>query len=203
MLALILDAARQAIASRHGDDCWQEVLEETGLRPHLQGENAQLSFDQAAAGTSSGTRSAGTHDLGADADHFGAVIACAAQRLGQSPPELLRQLGRSTFPIMHDRLERASPGCLDSREFIQAIPHLLTQSLDAPGQQPAVAHARDDGNDLELEYTWHHNLCHLAEGLALAALDHFGQRVPIEQTECSLTGGNRCIIRIRFGPSED
>lgn len=180
-MGLIFTATRDAMVNSYGEDFWDDVLHE-----------AELDGAYTAIGNY-------------DHQQLAALVQVAAGRLNQPPGEILRKVGRAAFPVLHEKVRLQTAGYRDSREFIKAIPaHIHKEARRIyPESRPPAFTIEESGRDLLLEYRSHRRLCHLAEGLARGALDHFRQQATVEQTECALEGADRCLIRLRYehGPA--
>lgn len=129
------------------------------------------------------------------------IVQTAATTLGQPPDDVVRWLGRDAIPLLAQRY----PVFFDAHT--STIPFLLTlndvihpevRKLFPGAYAPTFEFDQPHPNVLAIGYHSYRDLCPLAEGLVLGAADHYGERVTIEQSECTRRGADRCVLVCTF-----
>ncbi|MDB4930301.1 MAG: hypothetical protein JWM10_2785 [Myxococcaceae bacterium] len=136
-------------------------------------------------------------------EHFAALAAAAARRLGESEAVVLAAFGRFLVPTLlrvYGSLLDPSWRTLDVIARTEETVHRAVRLRD-PTASPPVLAARREGDDVVLiDYASPRRLCPVAEGIARGLAEHFGERVEVTQPACMLRGDPRCAIRVRTLP---
>ncbi len=169
-----MNVAEEAVTREWGEEMWDDLL---------------AASDLDGAYTSLGTYS--------DTDIL-ALASAAADRLASPVDDVVRILGRLCFKPLATRYPACLKGPASVREFLPTVNDLIhPQVLKLyPGASVPRFLVRENGEDLEMDYSSVRNMCKLAEGLVLGAADHFGESVAVDQPCCKQRGDSRCTIRV-------
>jgi hypothetical protein len=180
MKGIIFNLAAEVVATAHGEDAWDDILDAAGLD---------------GAFTSLGNY--------ADEDLF-RLVEAAANALGAPVHDVVREVGEGALPI----LARTYPDFFTP--FTSARPFLLTlnevihaevRKLYPGAEVPEFEFDDSDPSALVMRYRSRRRLCALAEGFIVGAARHFGEDVPLAQTSCMLDGADHCEFRCSFEPA--
>lgn len=175
-MGLIFTATRDAITARHGEDFWDDLLDDCQL------DGAYTSLGKY------------------EHEELHQIAAAAAQRLDTSTADVLRVVGVAAFAALYSKVADRAGQYKDSRSFFEAIEkhiHVEARRIYPDSQPPKFEVVRQD-DMIELTYRSHRRLCHLAEGLALGLLQHFDDEGDVTQTSCVGQGGEACVLRITY-----
>lgn len=175
MKGILLNAVEDAVTLEWGEAMWDDLVTASGL------EGAYTAL--------------GNYP---DADLL-TLAHTAAARLERPLNDVLRILGRLTFPALLSRYQNRSQAPASVREFLGTVNDVIhPQVLKLyPGASVPRFALRDNGDELELDYLSVRDMCMLAEGLVLGVADHYGETVVVDQPSCKQRGDHRCTIRIR------
>lgn len=179
MKGVVFNVLEQLVVDQHGEDEWDDLLADAGLT---------------GAYTSLGNY---------DHREFEAIVAAAGRRWGERPDDVVRWCGRHAIPIFARRYPQLFAPHSDTRAFaltLNAIIHPEVLKLYPGAAVPVFDFDTSDPDVLELAYASERGLCAFAEGLLEGAAAHYGERASIEQPECVHRGGERCVLRVVFGP---
>ena len=109
------------------------------------------------------------------------IVLKAAERLGASAPELMRQFGRELFPRFLMNYPQFFAGISDSRRFLRGIQTHIHDEVKKlyPDANPPVFDVDEDNDCLTLTYRSHRPMSMVALGLIEACIDHFGERLVV------------------------
>jgi hypothetical protein len=177
MKGIILNLVEDVVRREHGDDYWDEVVDESGL---------------AASYTS----------LGTYPDHeVEALARVVAEREGTTAPEVIRHVGREGMAVLADRYPAFFEPHLGLRTFLlslNSVVHPEVRRLYPGAVIPEFEHRFPEPHVIELVYTSARGRCDLAEGLVLGAAAHYGETVVVSQPVCVHRGGDGCVIRVEL-----
>lgn len=177
MMGLIFEAVREFIVDRHGEDTWDDLLEGAGV----EGAYTRL----------------GNYPH----SELSSLIQAAARRFGQSPDEVWRTSGRAAFRRLRDHLPTRVDRHKNSQELFQNLQgtiHRRVADIYPDTSPPRFDTQEKENGDVLLSYFSHRGLCHLAEGLAMGAIDYFQQAATVVQTQCGRDSDAPCQIRISY-----
>lgn len=177
MKGIIFNLLEQVISLEHGEEVWDELLDETGIT---------------GAYTAVGTY---PHE------QLVSLVEAASRRLGASPWDVERWFGRASFPLLAERYPGFFEGHRSARSFILTLNDVIhpeVRKLFPGAYAPSFEFDTAEAGALSLSYTSQRNLCAFAEGLVEGAADHFGEHAVIEQTACARRGDDRCVLHVKF-----
>ena len=179
MKGVIFNLLEQVVSAEHGEDAWEDLLDQTGA---------------------SGAFTA----VGSYPDEtLMALVGAACERFGTTADELVRWFGRSAMPLLAERYpiffqhEHTVPFLLTLNEVI----HPEVRKLFPGAYAPSFEFDATVPDGIALAYRSHRNLCSFAEGLIEGAADHFREVATIEQTSCAKRGDELCVLRTTFAPA--
>ena len=179
MKGIIFNLAEEVVASLHGEDVWDEILERAGL------EGAYTSL--------------GSYPD----DELTALVAAASALLNSPPDAVLRSLGEGAMPLLAERFPSFFAGHTSSRSFIltlNEIIHAEVRKLYPDATVPDFGFESPSDAEVLIVYESPRQLCALAEGFVAGAASHYGERVAIDQQECMHRGDQACRLLCRFMP---
>ena len=174
MKGVLFNAVEEAVSREWGEEMWDDLLIASGL------EGAYTAL--------------GNYP---DAELV-ALAGAAADRLSSPVDDVLRVLGRLSFGPLLSRYARFPREPTSVREFLPMVNDLIHPEVLKlyPGASVPRFALRENGDELEMDYSSVRNLCVLAEGLILGVADHYGESVAVDQSSCKQRGDSRCTIRI-------
>ncbi len=176
MKGIVFNILHQLIEREHGEDVWDELLEETEL------EGAYTS-------------------LGSYADEqFYLLVRSASARLGISSDDLIRYFGRNALPMFAARYPKLFEAHTTARTFVLTLNDIIHPEVRKlyPGADVPEFDFDARGDVLIMGYQSPRRLCAFAEGLLHGSADHYHERLSIEQPRCMNRGDDRCVLEITF-----
>jgi hypothetical protein len=173
---VIFNLVEDVVRHEHGDDVWDEVVDESGV-----------------TGAYTSLGSYPDEDLVAIAD-------TVARRYGATTSDVVRHVGHESIPTLAARYPEFFEPFDEVRSFLltlNGIIHPEVRKLYPGAVTPEFDIRTDDPHVLELVYRSSRQRCDLAEGLILGAADHFGQVIELSQPLCELRGDDMCLLRVR------
>lgn len=180
MKGIILNLLTDVVSTQHGEDHWDDLLDDTGL---------------VGAYTSLGNYS--------DAEMMLLVDAHAtAMEVGRD--DVLRGFGRAAIPALAQRYSIFFDPHRDTRSFLRTINNIIHAEVRKlyPGANPPDFDLADlpDGS-FRMTYRSARRMCALAEGFIQGTADHFGERLELAQPACMHRGDDRCELVLRTSPA--
>lgn len=159
MKGVIFNAVEEAVVNLYSEDVWDDLLD--------------------AAGVSGRYTSLGEYD---DAELTALVIA-AVEMTGIDANELIKVLGRHSFPHLGSRYPELVDGSTGTHDFLRRVndiihPEVLKLHPDA--KPPEFLFEDRDDNVLRVTYKSARRLGVLAQGLMYGAADRFGEEIEID-----------------------
>lgn len=178
MKGIILNLFERAVTEEHGEDVWDDLLEDVGL---------------------DGVYSA----VGQYPDeHVVALVGAEAARTGSTEREVLEWFGRRAIPYLAEaypgfftRAESLRPFLLSLNDVI----HPEVRKLYPGAVVPRFDLVTEADGTLVMTYHSPRSMCDLAVGFARGAATHFGEDVPVRHRSCVLEGDDRCALEVGFG----
>ena len=177
MKGIIFNLAEDVVCRDHGEELWDEVLDE--------------------AGVSGSYTSLGSY---ADREMF-AIIAAAAARLDAEPHAVLRHIAEEAMPLLAERYPHFFAPHRDACSFVLTLNDIIhpeVRKLYPGAEVPTFTYERHDSRTLTMSYDSPRRLCVLAEGFVQGAARHYGQQVTVEQSTCMLRGDAVCVLQCEF-----
>ena len=180
MKGIIFNLAEEVIATAHGEQAWDEILDASGL------DGAYTS-------------------LGSYPDEdLVTLVQAAASQLGVSGNDVLRALGEGAMPLLVERFASFFTGHDSTRPFLLTlndIIHTEVRKLYPGALVPDFGFETVGDDGLVIRYESARKLCALAEGFILGAAHHYEEQVAIDQPECMHKGADRCLLHCTFSPT--
>ena len=179
---IVFNLLADVVSARHGEAVWDDLLD--------------------AAGASGAYTSLGSYP---DEELMG-LVAAAAQALGQTPAQVLRDFGRDAMPLLVQRYGGLFAPHRDTRSFLltlNAIIHAEVRKLSPGATPPDFDIDASDPELLRMVYRSERRLCALAEGFIEGAAREFGERVDGRQLRCMHRGDDCCEFVLRFAREAD
>ncbi len=162
MKGIIYNAVEEAVTELYSADVWDDLLEAAELEGHYT--------------------SLGSYD---DSDLL-ALVSAACPMTGLEAGDLVKTLGRHSFPHLANRypeLVDSSQGTHDFLRRVNDIIHPEVLKLHPDANPPKFEFEDRPDGALRVTYQSERKLGVLAEGLILGAGDRFGEQVRIETIE--------------------
>jgi hypothetical protein len=177
MKGIVFNLLEQAVVREHGEEVWDKLLD--------------------SANTTGAYTAVGSYPH----QELDALVAAASAMLGQPPDDVQRWFGRAALPLLVDRYPVFFDGHTSTRAFLLTLNDVIhpeVRKLFPGAYAPSFEFDETSEEALGLTYESHRELCAFAEGLVEGAAVHFGERVAIDQTECTKRGDARCTLRVTF-----
>ncbi len=162
MKGVIFNAVEEAVINLYSEDVWDDLID--------------------AAGVSGQYTSLGHYD---DSELIALVVA-AVEMTGIDANELIKVLGRHSFPHLADRypeLVDDADGTLDFLRKVNEIIHPEVLKLHPDATPPAFDFEDLPGGGFRMTYTSERKLGILAQGLIYGTADRFNEEVDITVVE--------------------
>lgn len=162
MKGVIFNAVEEAVINLYSEDVWDDLID--------------------AAGVSGQYTSLGHYD---DSELI-ALVTAAVEMTGIDANELIKVLGRHSFPHLADRypeLVDDANGTLDFLLKVNEIIHPEVLKLHPDATPPAFEFDDLPGGGVRMTYTSERRLGILAQGLIYGTADRFNEEVDIEVVE--------------------
>ena len=174
MKGIIFNLFEEVVVSEHGDDVWEDMLEQAGV---------------------DGAYTA----VGSYPDHqFISLLGAMPSGGDQSTPDLLRWFGAKAIPLLAGRYPVFFEGHTSTRSFLLTLNDIIhpeVRKLYPDADVPVFDFDTPSTNGtLVVGYRSARKLCSLAEGFIDGAAEHFGEHVTIEQPQCMHRGDERCEL---------
>jgi len=159
MKGVIFNAVEEAVVNLYSEDVWDDLLD--------------------AAGLSGRYTSLGNYD---DSE-LTALVLAAVEMTGIDANELIKVLGRHSFPHLASRYSELVADSQGTHDFLRRVnniihPEVLKLHPDATPPEFLFEDRKD--NTLRLTYKSARKLGILAQGLIYGAADRFGEEVDVE-----------------------
>lgn len=176
MKGVIFNVVEEVVTEEFGADTWDALLDAT----RLEGAYTAL----------------GNYD---DAE-LAALVAAAASALGVEEADVLRLVGRRGFAGLAGRYPHFLEGHTSSRSVLGDLNEVIHPQVLAlyPGANVPEFGFVEEGDRILLDYHSARGLCHLAEGLALGAIESFREHADITQETCRHRGDESCRIILDY-----
>lgn len=177
MKGVVFNLLETVVSDEHGEETWDELLDSTDL--------------------SGAYTAVGTYPN----EELTALVQVAAQKLDLTKEQVESWFGRSAFPLLAARYPGFFEGHPDARSFmltLNEVIHPEVRKLFPGAYAPSFEFDASVPDELGLTYNSNRGLCSFAEGLAMGAADHFGQRVTIHHERCEKRGDPSCTLRVKF-----
>lgn len=175
MKGIIFNLVEDVVTRDHGVDAWEDLLDEA----HVQGAYSAVGSYMD--------------------DELDRLVLAGAAKLGVTPAELLRHIGRRSIPLLKDRYPEFFDIHTNSRSFLGSLNEVIhpeVRKLYTGVTPPHFGFSDDADGSLLMEYYSHRSMCALAEGLILGAGDAFSQTLTVSQDQCKLDGYDHCTLRV-------
>lgn len=180
MKGIIFTLLEERIITEHGEDAWDEILQEAGV----EGVYTTL----------------GTYPH----EEFVALLEAAEPWTGENGREAQQWFGRHALHQLADKYPHLFEPHDSTRSFaltINDVIHPEVRKLYPGAKVPTfdVDEDPDDG-DLLLRYRSERGLCSFAEGLLLGTADRYDERVDVHQPDCVHEGDPHCDLMLDVEP---
>lgn len=128
------------------------------------------------------------------------LVAYFADKLGIDAPDVVRSFGQYVFPTLMTMAPEKAKQAKDLRRFllmVHNIIHAEVNKLYQDSNLPDFEYVEGE-QVLAMLYTSPRKLCHFSEGLIMAAAEHFGEPIRLQQTKCMHSGADHCHIEVTF-----
>ena len=176
MKGVIFNLVEDVVRTEHGDDVWDEVVDEAGVTGAYTSLGSYPDADLVALASTVARRT--ETDTGSVVRHVGQrSIASLAARYPEffEPHDNVRSFLMTLNGIIHPEVRKLYPGA-------------ITPEFDVHTDEPDV---------IELVYRSARGRCDLAEGLILGTAEHYGQTIELTQPLCAHRGDEHCVLRVR------
>lgn len=129
-----------------------------------------------------------------------AILNELCRSTGHQPTEMLREFGRSLFPVLarsYPALVQPESDVLTMLERIDSVIHVEVLKLYPDAQLPTFHHERRGPHELVLDYRSERSFGDLAEGLLRGCIEHFQEPVEITREDVSGTEGRQVRFILR------
>lgn len=179
MKGIVFNLLEKVVTDAHGEAAWETLLDQTRLK---------------GAYTSLGNY---------PDEELYQLVGAASTLLKQPAADIVRWFGRSCIP----HFARLYPDFFrphqSAREFVLTLNDIIHPEVLKlyPGAEvPRFEFETRGPNTVSIGYQSHRKLCAFAEGLVEGTADHYEESVRVEQSECALRGGPRCVLVCTFQP---
>ncbi len=181
MKGLLFNVLEEVVASEHGDDAWDELLETAEL------DGAYTS-------------------LGSYPDEqMTQLIRAAGTLFGRPADEVLRHFGRRALPIFAKRFPALFEGRRSTRDILVALNSIIHPEVRKiyPGAEvPSFDFHTSTLGQLIMGYASSRRLCLFAEGLIEGCADLFEEHLSVQQSLCVRKGNAICLFVVSFDRTE-
>lgn len=177
MKGIIFNLAEEVVVDAHGQDAWDDVLDEAGL----DGVYTSL----------------GNYPD----DDLHRLVRSAAGTFAVPDAALLRSIGVGAMPLLATRFPQFFTPHSSTRSFVLTLNDIIhpeVRKLYPGADAPEFEFDDRDPEVLVLTYRSARHLCALAEGFLLGAASHYDEQVELQHDECMHDGHQACVIRCRF-----
>lgn len=175
MKGIIFNLVEEVVTQDQGVDAWEDLLDEA----HVQGAYSAV----------------GSY-MDEELDR---LVLVAAGKVGVTPTELLRYIGRRSIPLLRERYPEFFDIHEGSRSFLGSLNEVIhpeVRKLYTGAEPPHFGFSDAADGSLLMEYYSHRSMCALAEGLIMGAGDEFSQTLTVSQDQCKLRGADHCTLRV-------
>ncbi len=177
MKGVVFNMLEQLIVRDHGEDAWDDLLDDAGL------DGAYTSL--------------GSYD---DADLI-KLVSAASKALDAPPDDIVRWFGRNALPEFAASFPDLFTPHSSARTFVLTlndIIHPQVRKLYPGADVPGFDFESVEGGTLRMGYHSQRKLCSFAEGLLEGAARHYGEEAVIVQPACMKRGDDHCLLEITF-----
>ena len=182
MKGIVFNLLESVVCDAHGEETWDALLARAGL------DGAYTS-------------------LGSYSDNdLEKLVAAASQLLDRPGEEIVRWFGRQALPILAQQYPRFFAPHDGTRSFLLTLNDVIhpeVRKLYPGADVPDFDFDTPQPDRLVMCYRSPRRLCAFGEGLIDGAATHYREEVAIEQPECMLRGGARCMLEIRIRERRD
>lgn len=175
MKGIVFNLLEQVVTTEHGEDVWDQLLEDTGL------EGAYTSL--------------GNYPDG----ELLQLVGAASERLSIPPDDVVRWFGEQTLPLFAIRYPDLFAAQGSTRSLVlnlNEVIHPEVRKLYPGASTPVFAFDTSSDRTLLMEYRSERRLCSFAEGLLLGTAAHYGEPIKIERPLCMKHGDEHCVLAI-------
>ena len=179
MKGIIFNLVEEAVTARHGEDAWDQLLDEAGV---------------AGAYTSL--------ELYPD-EELVALVAAGAKLLDSDPGELTRWLGHEASLGLGRRYPQFFEPHASTRPFLLTLNDVIhpeVRKLHPNADPPDFGFGEGDDGALVLTYSSRRQLCDLAIGMIDGAATHYGETSHLTHDACMKDGADACVFTVSFVP---
>lgn len=181
MKGIIFNLLEDFIVARYGEDTYEEIIvaSDTGSLDPFEIVSPGSYPDEA----------------------FEIILKTASEKIDTNIPELLKDLGRHSLPILVARYPHFFDPYKHPRDFLKTtsmIHQVEVKKLYQGAEVPNFSIADESQDGFTLIYKSMRHLCHLAEGLIAGLGDYYKISVSIDQSECIHSGDAVCKFKIKF-----
>lgn len=175
MKGIVFNLLEEIVASEHGEDTWDDLLDDAGL------DGAYTS-------------------LGNYADEeLMRLVAAASARLELPADDVVRWFGRHATPIFKRHYPDLFTPHSSTRPFVLTLNEIIhpeVRKLYPGADVPVFEFDTSSDEILVMGYSSARKLCTFAEGLLQGAGDIFDEQLTIKQPACMNRGDERCRLEI-------
>jgi predicted hydrocarbon binding protein len=178
MKGIIFRQLETFVTEQHGMMAWDEAI-----------ESCNLSSEGVYIGTEK-----------YDDEELFTLVGYFCEKLGLSADVLVREFGKFIFPALYEMAYDLVKDAQNLREFlllVEDVIHVEVRKLHQDASLPTFDYLQHKTN-LVMVYRSPRKLCHLSEGLILAAAEKFQQHVEVTQPVCMHKGSDYCELKIEF-----
>ncbi|MBI3203534.1 MAG: heme NO-binding domain-containing protein [Myxococcales bacterium] len=173
MKGIVFHLFQASISKHHGEDAWDDILEEAGV------EGAYTSL--------------GTYPD----DELYALVNAASRRVDRPPAEVVRWFAMEAADVFAERFPAFFAPHTTVRTFLLALNDIIhpeVKKLYPEAETPSFTFETAPDGRLVMHYHSHRQLCAFGEGLILGSAKHFGERATVEQPTCVHRGDDHCVL---------
>jgi len=179
MKGIVFDILERLVIRDHGEDAWDDILEDAGVE--------------------GGWTTVGTYPH----EELAALAAAAGRKLGVEPGDVIRWFGEEAIPIFAEAYPDLFARHTGPRSFVLALNDIIhpeVRKLYPGAEVPHFDYELPSPTIVRLTYQSARRLCALAEGLIEGTARHYGQPVAQHQIECMHRGDPCCVFELEFTP---
>lgn len=182
MKGVVFHLLESTVTRMHGEDFWDEVLEQAGV------EGAYTTI--------------GTYPD----EELLALTRVVADRLGVTSNEVTRRFAVDAAATFAERFADFFRPHKTTRGLLLALNDIIhpeVRKLYPEARTPHFNFEPAPDGRLLMHYHSHRQMCAFAEGLIIGSAPHFGERATVEQPQCVYRGDDHCVLLVGFTPAEE
>lgn len=177
MKGIVFTLLGEAVIKAFDEDTWDDLLEAA----HLDGSYTSL----------------GTYPD----EHFRALVAAAAEKLGMSERDIIRWAGQQMIPLMVEKYGEFFEAHDNTRDFLLTLNNVIhpeVRKLYPGADVPEFGFDTSSEETLVMTYVSGRKLCDFGVGLIEGASIYYKQTVHLEHPKCLHNGDEHCVFEISF-----